>query len=108
MTYDAVVEIALMLPDAEAGTMYGSPAVKRAGRYMFSEREPGVLAVKLDWENRDRLLGEYPDLIYIIPHFHGWPAFLVRLKPLRKELAKEIVAWSWADAPRPSKRREAP
>ncbi len=88
--------------------MYGDPAVKRSGRFMFAPKKDGeTLALKLDWGTHDRLLERHPEVFYTTPHYDGWPGFLVRLNKLSKKLAKEVVFASWEDAPKPAKRRKA-
>lgn len=108
VTYDDLVTIALELPDTEEALMYGDPAIKRAGRFMFAPKKDGeTIAVKLDWDTHDSLLDKYPDVFYKTPHYDGWPGFLVRLDKLSKKLAKEVVRASWENAPKPAKRRKA-
>lgn len=100
MEYDDFVRIALDLPDTEEGMSYGTPGVKRKKRFMFRLKEDGEsVAVKLDWENHDRLMLENPGIIFKTPHYEGYPAFLVQLDPLSRELAEKIIGASWADAP---------
>ena len=105
MTYDAVVQIALALPDVEEGLTWGTPGVKRKGRFMFRLKEDGeTIAVKLDWETRDRLLSELPQVYFLTPHYEGYPALLARLSVLTEDLARPLVEASWADALKPAKR----
>jgi hypothetical protein len=109
MTYDDLVKMALEHVDVAESTSYGNPSVKRRGRYMFGLNETGeTISVKLDWENRDWLLGEHPGVIYITPHYHGYPAFRVFLDKLTPELGRELVEISYADAPNVAKKRVLP
>ncbi len=101
MTYDVLVELALALPDVVEEPYYGGPSVKRGKRWMFSLKDEGAsVAIKLDWEDHDRLLKAHPSVIYKTPHYEGYPAFLVRLDTLTLELARELVELSWEDAPK--------
>ena len=55
-----------------------------------------ILGVRTaDLEMKEVLLASDPDVYFTIPHFHGYPAILVRLaKIARKELSDLIVeAW---------------
>ncbi len=107
VTYDQLVELALSLPDTEEALMYGDPAIKRAGRFMFAPKKDGeTVAAKLDWDTHDRLLEKHPSVFYKTPHYDGWPGFLVRLNKLTKTLATEVVQASWENAPKPAKRRK--
>ncbi len=108
VTYDDLVTTALELPDTEEALMYGNPAIKRAGRFMFAPKKDGeTIAVKLDWDTHDSLLEKRPDVFYKTPDYEGWPGFPVRLDKLDKSLAKEVVHASWEDAHKPAKRRKA-
>lgn len=107
MTYDDIVKIGLEKPDVEDTMAWGTPALKRKKKYMLRLKEDGEsLAVKLDWENHDRLLRARPDVFFKTPHYEGYPAFLVRLDTLDEALAREVIELSWLDAP--SKARTQP
>ena len=109
MTYDELVALAREYPEVDESTSYGDPAVKRKGRAMFALKKDGeTVAMKMDWENRDRFLGDQPDVFYITEHYYGWPWLLVRLAELTPELGEEIVRLSYEDAPNKNKTRDAP
>lgn len=100
MTYDAFVSLALELPDTSEGPSWGTTGVKRKKRFMFRIKEDGeTVAVRLDWDTRDRLLKERPDVCFLTPHYENYPALLARLEPLDEALAREIVQASWEFAP---------
>ena len=101
LDYDDIVTIALGLPEVEERLIFRQPAVKRAGRYMFSPgHEPGCIAVKVGWDMRDRLLEQRPDLYFVTPHYEGWPGLLVRLDKLDEASARKLITASWEDAPK--------
>lgn len=105
LEYDAVVTLALALPDAEESTSYGTPSVKRKGKFMFRLKEDGTaIAVKLAWDVHDRLLQEFPAVFFKTPHYDGYPALLARLDALTPEVASQLVTASWEDAPKPAKK----
>jgi len=107
MTYDDCVKIAFELEGVEESLYYGSPAIKRNGRVMFGCKEDGeALSIKVDWDTHDRLLAERPDAYYKTPHYETWPWFLVRFKLLTEDELRDLIKTSWADAPKPGKRRK--
>lgn len=108
MTYDEFVAIALAMPDVEEGLAYGDAAAKRAGRTMFALHRSGEsVSLKLDWDNRDRLLDEHPEVLSINDHLVTWPWLHVSLPGLSPDLAEELIRLSYDDAPKPGKRRAA-
>lgn len=56
MTYDDLVKLALELPDTEEFIGKKELAVNRSGKMMFRTRPNDSVAIRLDWETRDRLL----------------------------------------------------
>jgi len=55
-----------------------------------------VLAFRTaDLFERDALLAEQPDVCFLISHFDGYPAVLVRLAKLRAPLLRELVTEAW-------------
>ena len=105
MTYDDLVERALVLPDTREDLHYGGTSVMRGDRWMLSLKKDGeTIVLKLDWESHDRLLATHPETIFKTPHYEGYPAFLVRLDLLTPDLAEELIRLSWEDAPQKAKK----
>ena len=96
-------------PDVVESTSWGTPSLKRKGKFMLRLKEGGdALAVKLDWDEHDRLLAAYPKQIYKTAHYDGYPAFLLRLENLDDVLAEEVVRLSWENALHPAKTFKKP
>jgi hypothetical protein len=90
----------LELPDVAEAMSYGTPCLKRKGKFMLRLKEDGEsIAVKLDWDTHDRLLAERPDVYYKTPHYEGYPALLARLDALDQDEAWSLVRASWENAP---------
>jgi hypothetical protein len=95
-TFDTVREIALSLPDVEEGTAYGSPAFKTRGQ-MFTciashkSAEPGTLAVRMSFEQRDELIAADPEVYYLKDHYVGYPCVLVRLDRIHPDALRDIL-----------------
>ena len=70
MTFRTVRTIGLQLPGVEESTMYGMPALKVGGRMLacitsHKSAEPGTLVVCTDFEQRDILIEEEPEIYYV-------------------------------------------
>src|SRR5262245_58219952 len=73
-TWATVKKIGLALPDVEAGTSWGSPALKVRDT-MFAcvptnkAAEKRSIVVRLDVAQRDELLAAEPDVYYLKEHY---------------------------------------
>ena len=100
LTFDAVRRIGLELPGVEAGTTYGSPALKVGGK-MFAcmaankSAEPNTLVVRMDFAQRDALIEEDPETYYLKDHYVGYPCVLVRLARVRPDALRDLVGGAW-------------
>jgi hypothetical protein len=97
IAFDTVVEIGLKLPGTELGTAYGAPALKAGGR-MFAvmatnkSAEPDSLCVCVDFETRDELIAEAPDIYYTASHYLTYPSVLVRLSRVHRDALPDLLA----------------
>jgi hypothetical protein len=97
----------LELPGAEKGTAYGSPALM-VNRQMFAvipthkSAEPGSLAVRIAFDQREQLLAEAPDTYYITDHYVDYPAVLIRLARVHPDALRDLLrmARDFVDAKR--------
>jgi hypothetical protein len=96
-TWDDVVAIASKLPGVEAGTSYGTPALKVRGKFMCRLRtDPDALVVRVvDLEDREALLQEKPRVFFSTPHYDGHPYVLVRLNLVGKRQLAELLEDAW-------------
>lgn len=84
LTFDAVRQWGLELPDVVDGTAYGAPALKLDGKLLAcvpvnKSAEANSIAVRIGLEHRAELLREHPDTYYITEHYEPHPIVLVRL-----------------------------
>jgi hypothetical protein len=98
--FDAVRRIGLALPGAEAGTMYGAPALKVNGQMFVcvashSSSEPNSLVVRTSYESRDALIAEDPATYYVTDHYLGYPSVLVRLDRVHPDALPDLVRMGW-------------
>jgi hypothetical protein len=116
ITFDTVRAIGLALPDVEAGTAYGSPALKVRGK-MFAciavhrSAEPETLVLRMDFDQRDELIAADPAVYYLTDHYLPYPAVLVRLTRVPADALEDLVRGAYkfeaARAPRRAARGTA-
>jgi len=94
LTFDAVRQLGLALPDVVDGAAYGAPALKLRGKLLAcvptnKSAEANSLVVRIDLEHRAELLRQDPDIYYITDHYAPHATVLVRLaKITRADLAE--------------------
>ena len=61
------------------------------------EWPPGVvIGVRTEGEEtKEALLASFPDVMFTIPHFDGYPAVLIRLDDIAPDLLAEVVSDAW-------------
>jgi hypothetical protein len=97
ITFETIRQIGEQLPGTEAGTAYGSPALRVNGRIYAGipvnrEAEQNSLAVYLaDFEHRDALLAEDPETYYLKPHYEPYPIVLVRLALVTRDALADLL-----------------
>ena len=98
--FSRVERLAASLAGVEIGTSYGSPALKVGGR-MFAcipthrTAEPGSLAVRMSFVERDLRLQSQPDVYYLEPHYEAHPVVLARLDRLSDGDLTELLEVGW-------------
>ncbi|CAN5460015.1 MmcQ/YjbR family DNA-binding protein [soil metagenome] len=97
-TWDDVVAIGKRFPGVEAGTWFGTPALKVAGKGGFCRlrSDPDALVMRVpDEEDKEALLQGDPDVFFTTPHYDGYPFVLVRLEKVDGEQLAELVEDGW-------------
>jgi len=96
VSFETVVELGLGLPGVEESTSYGTPALKVRGRFLCRLKEDGVtLALRCDFEQRERLLASEPTKFFVTDHYLNYPAVLVRLPRVGREQLKALLTDAW-------------
>lgn len=90
----------LKLPKVEESTMYGTPALKAGGKLLacipsHKSAEPGSLAVRVDFEQRDELIETAPDIYYLKDHYVNYPVVLVRLSRIQADALEDLLGMAW-------------
>ena len=100
ITFETVREMGLALPGVEAGTTYGSPALKVGGR-MFAclaihrSADPGSLVVWVDPDQREELIAAEPQTYYVTDHYVSYPVMLVRLASVHPDALRDLLSAAW-------------
>jgi hypothetical protein len=98
---DTVRRLALALPEVEEGTWFRTPAWKVRKKSFARIREDGeTLVVMVDLGEKEMLMRAEPEVFFETPHYHGYPAVLVRLASIPEDELAEVLEDSW--------RRKAP
>ena len=97
LDFDAVREIALTLPGVEENTTSRGTSLKVAGRLLacpaiHGSAEPGSLMVRVNAEERERLLATEPGTYYLTEHYVGYPSILVRLSRVTADALRDLLA----------------
>ena len=99
--FEMVRTVGLALPDVEATTKYdGSPVLKVGGCFMAGmathrSAEPDTLVVRCDFEERERLLEDAPEIYYITDYYGSYPIVLTRLSRLDRDALRDLLSVSW-------------
>jgi hypothetical protein len=99
-SFDIVRAIGLSLPGVEESTMYGAPALKIRGKLLacmasHKSAEPGSLAVRVGFEEREALIADDPRVYYVKPHYQDYPTVLVRLAVIDRVALRDLLQSAW-------------
>jgi hypothetical protein len=80
----------------EQGTSYGTPALHVRKKFLARLKEDGEsVAIKIDFPDRDVLLELDPAAFYLTDHYRPYPAMLVRLSQVRRDLLEPLLEQAW-------------
>jgi len=98
---ERAARLAADLPGVEVALWYGTPSLKVGGKGFVRVKEPGVLVVMCPLGLKEALIEAEPDLFFETPHYHGWPAMLVRLDAIDDGRLRDRIDCAWREkAPR--------
>lgn len=114
-TQDEVRRIATSLPEASedpgfaflvGGKLFAWVWMQRVAPKRPRVPNPDVIAVRVSCElEKQSLLAMDPDVFFTEPHYDGYPAVLVRLPAIDREMLEKVVTDAWrnpcADASAP-------
>ena len=100
LDFDTVREIATVFEGVEESTTYGAPSLKLRGKLMTcpainKSAEPNSLAVCVDLDQRDELIGADPSVYYVTDHYLDHPIVLVRLSKIERDSLEGLLQMAW-------------
>ena len=93
--------VGLALPGVEAAVRYdGSPVLKVHGVFLAGlathpSAEPGSLVVRVDLEERERLIEDAPETYYVTEFYRSYPLVLGRLSRVDPDALHDLLSVSW-------------
>jgi hypothetical protein len=97
MTHDDIRELALSFPSTEAGTSYGYPSFKAAGKFFTRIRaEDDSVVVYLDsLDQREMLIEAEPETFHFTDHYRGYPIVLARIGSVDPDWLRHALEARW-------------
>lgn len=74
---------------------YGTPALKVRGKLLVRLREPGVVVLMCEIEEKEFLMQAAPEIYFETNHYKGWPAVLARLDVIEPDELREHIEKTW-------------
>jgi hypothetical protein len=114
VTFDLVKSVGLSLPGVEASTRYdGMPVLKLNGCFMAGvashpSAEPDSLVVRVEFEEREWLLADAPDIYYVTDYYRRYPIVLARLSRLDRAALHDLLSVSHRLTLAKARRRRVP
>ena len=95
-TWATLCKLATKLPGVTQGTSYGTPALHVRKKFLARLKEDGEsFAIKIGFSDRDVLLELDPAAFYLTDHYRPYPAMLVRLSQVRRDLLEQLLEQAW-------------
>ena len=96
LTYDALKQLALALPEVQESTSYGTPALKLRGKLMVRLKEDGeTVVLRSTWDERERVMTLYPDAFHVTDHYRDHPWVLLRLSTAPPASVAHALDHAW-------------
>ena len=98
--FKIVRDVGLKIPDVEATVRYdGSPVLKVDGVFMAGlarhpSAQPDTLVVRVDFEERELLLEDAPEIYYVTDYYRPYPIVLVRLSQVDRDALHDLLSVS--------------
>ena len=97
MTFDDVRKIALLWPEVEDGTSYGTPALKVRKKMLARLRADGDSLVMpgVPQDERAMLVESQPKIFYFTDHYRDYPMVLIRLSKAKRAGVEPLLRRHW-------------
>ncbi|MCJ2139983.1 MmcQ/YjbR family DNA-binding protein [Methylobacterium sp. E-066] len=99
MTWDDVLAMGLKLPNVEAATSYGTPALKVRGKLVTRLRaeDDSLVLHSMPADEREMLIAVNPQVFHVTTHYLGHPTVLARLAALEPEGLWPFLIRRWRE-----------
>src|SRR3954468_16815206 len=97
MTFDDVRKFALLWPEVEDGTSYGTPALKVRKKLLARLKEDGdsLVLPGVPPDERAMLVESRPKLFYFTDHYRDYPIVLLRLSKAKRGDVEPLLRRQW-------------
>ncbi|WOH50320.1 MmcQ/YjbR family DNA-binding protein [Bradyrhizobium sp. sBnM-33] len=97
MTFDDVRKIALLWPEVEDGTSYGTPALKVRKKMLVRLKEDGdsLVMPSVPRDEREMLVESQPKTFYFTDHYRDYPIVLIRLSKASRATVEPLLRRHW-------------
>jgi len=97
VTFDDVRQFALLWPEVEDGTSYGTPALKVRKKLLARLKEDGDSLVMpgVPQDEREMLAESRPKLFYFTDHYRDYPIVLIRLSKAKRADVEPLLRRQW-------------
>lgn len=82
-------------PGVVESLSYGTPALKFKGKLLVRLREPGVVVVTCDMDDKDHLIQALPEIYFQTDHYKNYPAVLAHLDRIAPEELQKRLEKAW-------------
>jgi hypothetical protein len=83
------------LAGIDAGTSYGTPALKVRRKLLVRIKDAETLVLACPIEMKELLIQAAPEIYYETDHYRGWPAVLIRLSAISDEELGLRIEAAW-------------
>lgn len=87
--------LAAGLPGVETGTSYGAAALKVAGKMIATAKDAGTVVLSMPLDDKVHFIQLAPEIYFETPHYHGWPAVLVRAAAIGDDELRQRIREAW-------------
>jgi hypothetical protein len=97
VTFDDIRKIALVWPEVEDGSSYGTPALKVRKKLLVRLKEDGdsLVISGVPPEERELLVEREPRLFYFTDHYRNYPMVLIRLSEAKRADVEPLLRRQW-------------
>ena len=97
MTFDDIRKIALVWPEVEDGTSYGTPALKVRKKMLvrLKEDNDSLVMPGVPQDEREMLIESQPKIFYFTDHYRDYPMVLIRLSKAKCSLIEPLLRRHW-------------